>query len=211
MGTGDYLDIYFVRHSITDWNLEKRYIGHTDRRVIKSQLTRLEDLKNTLDTIRFDSVYTSDLCRCLETLAYLQIPLKYCADTRLREINFGDWEGKTYQQLKDKQAYRNWIDNWEDNPIPNGESARQFKARIDRFLHECIQQQIGSALGVNKRILIMTHGGVIRYLISSYVTSVSFWEVAIKHGQAIRLTLKKQEGEWICSSLSAVPFQEKER
>ncbi|MFD1037811.1 histidine phosphatase family protein [Virgibacillus byunsanensis] len=211
MGTCNCLDVFLVRHGITDWNLEKRYLGHTDREVIKSELTRLDNLKNVLATTSFDSVYTSDLRRCLETLAYIQIPAKASIDTRLREINFGDWEGKNYQQLKDKQAYRNWIDNWENNPIPNGETASQFKARIDSFFNLCLQQQIGNAIGVKKRILIMTHGGVIRYLVSTYVPSTSFWDVSVKHGQATRLTFKKQKGEWLCSSLSAEPFQEKER
>jgi alpha-ribazole phosphatase len=211
MGTCHYMDVFLVRHGITDWNKEKRYLGHTDRRVVKSELTHLEKLQKELMEISFDHVFTSDLRRCQETLAYLNIPAQVSVDARLREINFGDWEGKTYNELKDEQTYRDWIDNWEDYSIPNGESANTFKARINSFFQDLIQHTIETTPNGRMQFLIMTHGGVIRYFVSRFVSSTSFWDFSVSHGHGIQLTFVRRKGEWLCNSLSAVPFQEKEK
>ncbi len=210
MGTSRHLDLFLVRHGITDWNKEKRYLGHTNRKVLKDELPQLKELKKELMKISFDHVFTSDLRRCQETLAYLNIQSQVSVDTRLREINFGDWEGKTYNELKGEKPYQDWLNNWECHSIPNGESAHVFKARIDSFLYDLFQQT-NKNFSNNKQILIVTHGGVIRYLVSKYLTSRSIWDVSVTHGQGIRLTFVRQKGEWVCNSLLEVPFQAKER
>ncbi|MGN7297172.1 histidine phosphatase family protein [Ferdinandcohnia sp. SAFN-114] len=204
MGTCDYMVVYLVRHGITAWNKEKRYLGHTDIEIIRGEQSGLIKLKKELTHIHFDHIFTSDLRRCQESLKLLNIPAPETEDDRLRELDFGDWEGKTYDELKDQKAYQNWLNNWEKGIIPNGESTDTFSGRIDAFFNERFQQTRH-----NETILIMTHGGVIRYVVSKYVSSLSFWEVTIPNGHCIRLTFKKNEGGWTCSSLSAVPSQEK--
>ena len=211
MGTSHYVDLFLVRHCITDWNKEKRYLGHTDRGVLISELTQLNKLQKKLMEISFDQVFTSDLRRCRETLAYMNIPSQHSVDTRLREINFGDWEGKTYNELKDDRTYQDWLNNWEEHSIPNGESADTFKARIDSFIQDLLHQSIQSTQNGKETFLIMTHGGVIRYIVSSFVPTIDFWELTVTHGHGIHLTLVWQKGEWVCNSLSVVPFQEKEK
>jgi alpha-ribazole phosphatase len=211
MGTCGHMDLYLFRHGITNWNKEKRYLGHTDIGVITSELSQLSILQKVLSRVDFDYVCTSDLRRCQETLAFLSIPSQVIIDGRLREINFGNWEGKTYDDLKYQIAYQNWLENWEVYPIPNGESADTFKSRIESFFYELFQEAVATTPASNKKILIMTHGGVIRYLVSKYVPTLSFWEIAVPHGHGLRLTFIKNKEEWECSSLSAVPSQEKEK
>lgn len=210
MGTSHYMDLFLVRHGVTDWNKEKRYLGHTDRGVLTSELTQLNKLQKELAEISFDHVFTSDLLRCRETLAYLNIPSQVSVDTRLREINFGDWEGKTYIELKDDRMYRDWLNNWEKHSIPNGESANTFKSRIESFIQDLDHHSV-KLIPNRRKLLIVTHGGVIRYIVSKFVPSIAFWELSVTHGHGIHLTLVKQKGEWVCNSLSVVPFQEKEK
>jgi len=198
------MDVYLVRHGVTAWNKEKRYLGHTDKGIIRGEQSGLLKIKKELTNIYFDHIFTSDLRRCQESLELLDIPAQITVDARLRELDFGDWEGKTYDELKNQKTYQNWLDNWENGMIPNGESADTFSGRIDSFFHERFQQ-----IRNNETILIMTHGGVIRYVVSKYVSSLSFWELTIPNGHCLRLTFKKNEGGWTCSSLSAVPSQEK--
>ncbi|MFT4415024.1 histidine phosphatase family protein [Fredinandcohnia humi] len=213
MGTSRHMDLFLVRHAITDWNKQKRYVGHTDRKVVKSKLSQLANLQKALQKISFDYVYTSDLRRCQETIAYLHIPAHIIKDARLREMNFGDWEGKTYDELKDEKTYQDWLENWEANSIPNGESADAFKSRIDSFLIDLFTLKTEKAPDEKKQILVVTHGGVIRYIVSKYVASSAFWELSVIHGQGVQLSFNfiQQKGEWECSSLLAVPFQGKER
>lgn len=207
MGTCHNMDLFLVRHGITEWNDQKRYLGHTNQGVVKKELYKLDKLKRELQKKRFDYVYTSDLLRCIHTLDYLQIPVKPIVDQRLREMNFGDWEGKTYNELKDLKMYRNWLDNWENAPVPNGESATIFKSRVDSFLYELFHHR---KLKNPQKILLITHGGVIRYVVSKYAASTSFWNVSITQGQALQLKFEMKEGVWRCSSFSEVLSQEKE-
>lgn len=209
MGACHRVDILLVRHGITEWNQQRRYLGHTNQGVVKSELHQMDKLKSVLQEKRFDHVFTSDLNRCQETLAYFHLPSQVIIDHRLREMNFGDWEGKTYNELKYEVAYQNWLDHWEASPVPNGESAVSFKARVDSFIDELFQI-IDSNNYANQQYLLVTHGGVIRYLVSRFVSSMSFWKVSIKHGYGIQLTFERQKGEWTCSSFLEVPLREKE-
>src|SRR5690606_19923697 len=204
MGTCYHVDLFLVRHGITDWNQEKRYLGHTDRQLIKTELYQLIDLKKDLVKQEFDSIFTSDLRPCQETVDFLNISLEATVDSRLREIDFGDWEGKTYHQLKYEQRYRDWLDDWEEVPIPNGETPVSFKSRIDAFLDDLFQQVMKDPTGEKKHVLVITHGGVIRYIVSKYLALKTFWEDSVSYGQGVRLSMQ-YEGEWKCDSLMAVP------
>lgn len=211
MGAYDCVDLFLIRHGITDWNIEKKYLGHTDRGVIKHELTRSTALKEELQKMSFEAVFTSDLRRCQETLMFLSISGSPMIDARLREMDFGDWEGKTYDQLKDNEAYRSWLTNWELYSVPNGESGEDFKTRIDSFLNDLFQQIEKSSNKQSRRVLVMTHGGVIRYIFSKFQDTDSFWKIPIKHGTGIKLSLIREEGKWKCNSLSVVPLVENEK
>ncbi|MCE7791611.1 histidine phosphatase family protein [Salipaludibacillus sp. CUR1] len=210
MGTAPSLDIYLVRHGVTRWNKEKRYLGHTDEACMKDRLVDLADLKSDLAGMEFDQVWTSDLLRCRETIHYLMPGAHPVTDKRLRECDFGDWEGKTYEDLKNLKDYRRWIDDPQLQPIPGGESWEEFSERIDEWLNELLAGQEDVAAGRTTRVLTVTHGGVIRYLVSVFRGSNSFWHVNIRNGQALYLKLIYEGGKWTCNSLQAVPSAEKE-
>lgn len=210
MGTCDHVDLYFIRHGITEWNKEKRYLGHTDKGVCKGELIQLNKLKKQLNDIEFDCIYTSDLKRCQETVAYVMGNKSAFFDKRLREMNFGDWEGKTYEELSDCKQYQTWINDWENERPPNGESGFEFKARIHSFFDELFQQ-VSKKSKLKQTNLIVTHGGVIKYIVSHFVPNYSFWEITIKHGQGLHLTFVKEKGEWTCNSLLEVPIVAKEK
>src|SRR5690606_20590152 len=103
MGTCDYMDVYLVRHGVTAWNKEKRYLGHTDKGIIRGEQSGLLKIKKELTNIYFDHIFTSDLRRCQESLELLDIPAQITVDARLRELDFGDWEGKTYDELRSEE------------------------------------------------------------------------------------------------------------
>ncbi|WP_096436816.1 histidine phosphatase family protein [Alteribacter populi] len=211
MGACDHMDLLLVRHGVTAWNQEKRYLGHTDLSILESEIVHLAVLKKEFVNETFDHIYTSDLVRCQETLAYLDLSSSVTVDRRLREMNFGDWEGKTYDDLKENRDYRDWIDNWQNHSTPNGESGKAFKTRIDSFTQDLFLGLKANHRLMSEKILIMTHGGVIRYLISRLSRDHHFWDVSIKHSHAVRLSLSWQEGEWVCNSLLEVPSQAREK
>ncbi|WP_084787492.1 histidine phosphatase family protein [Anaerobacillus alkalidiazotrophicus] len=209
MGTCDRLDLLLIRHGVTDWNKQKRYLGHTDIGLLQSELETLDGLKKQIYGQPFSYVFSSDLRRCQETLDYLNVKMSVIVDERLREINFGDWEGKTYDELKCDANYQEWLNDWEQSSPPNGEAWSEFTSRIDLFLDELIKR-VQKEQKNKFPIVMVTHGGVIRYLLLKFYASRTLWDFPVEHGKALKLSLIWQRGEWICNSLSVVPTQESE-
>lgn len=191
------LELVLVRHGYTQWNQERRYLGWTDVPLAPGEAERLEKLRTQPPlTGEFCRVYCSDLRRCRETLAALapHLMLQAVYDARLREMDFGAWEGCTYEQLKDNPHYRSWIDNPEAATPPEGEAWAQFAARVDHFCAELQQETQAPAV---TRILLVTHGGVIRQLLARIIEGVTFYTAAAPApGEVTVLRLRRDGGCW---------------
>jgi alpha-ribazole phosphatase len=208
MGTPHSMDVYLVRHGVTRWNVEKRYLGHSDEPLIYQECNKLNPLKNELENIPFNFCFSSDLKRCTETFHYLLPHERVCLDSRLRELHFGDWEGLTYEILKTDLNYQEWLKDWEKKAPPNGESLLQLNNRINAFLAELFT--LNEFTDKHNKVLIVTHGGVIRSIMQSFRLTKMFWDLHVQHAKAFRLSLQHQRGRWVCNSWSVVPIQEKE-
>jgi alpha-ribazole phosphatase len=226
MGTRYSVDLYLVRHGLTLWNAQKKYLGHTDIGLLESEKSQLDDLSAELSKRSFDCIFSSDLKRCKETAAYIRPGVPIHSESRLREMNFGEWEGKTYNELKHDIRYTKWVDNWEELAPPKGETGLQFKARINDFL-TILEEEIKEKAPLEKellenndkkckkggstpQVLIVTHGGVIRHILSRFIPDRSFWQWNVTHGRGYILSLVWEEG-WQCNSWSEVPTRGKER
>lgn len=209
------MELVAVRHGITAWNLERRYQGQQDIPLLFPDAEAgLLALRESLADERFDAIYSSDLQRCQQTLAWSQAATPGTAvslEPRLRELDFGDYEGKVYDELKALPHYRAWIDSVGELQIPGGESSGQLRARLDAWLDDLV---INAHAGNHQKILAVTHGGVIRELRRRFET-IGFWDGIVHQAQGRRWQLIYQhnaqgKGEWQCSSSSAVPVQESE-
>jgi len=112
----------------------------------------------------WQALVSSPLRRCAafaeELAARLELPLHIEAD--LRELHFGAWEGRSAADLMHDQADelgRFWADPYAFTP-PQGEPLQQFEARIDAALQR-LRQTHG-----RRRVLVVSHGGVIRLLLA---------------------------------------------
>lgn len=106
----------------------KKYLGHTDIGLLPNAKEELAPLHEQLSGISWNEVYCSDLLRCRQTLEQI-LPdaigqVKF--DSRLRENDFGQWEGLTYDQLKDNPVYRSWIDAPQEVTRPVGNRGRSL-------------------------------------------------------------------------------------
>jgi alpha-ribazole phosphatase len=212
LATGLNVELVAVRHGITAWNLERRYQGQRDIPLLFPDAEAgLLALRDALAEECFDAVYSSDLNRCQQTLEWSQavkpgVPLYL--EPRLRELDFGDYEGKVYDELKDLPHYRAWIDSVGELQIPGGESSGQLRDRLNAWL-----EQVAAHAREHhyQKVLVVTHGGVIRELRRRFET-IGFWEGIVHQAQGRRWQLIYQEreggkGEWQCSCSSAVPAQ----
>lgn len=200
------LALTFVRHGMTKENEEKRYIGFSDVPLLDQEVARLRNVSAACSP---DFVVTSDLWRCRQTCRLLfaeTIPVY--ERSAWREINFGDWEGKTYAELKEVEEYRKWLDSPFTVAPPNGEHYREFQARIENALTETIalaKRRLAS------HVVIVTHGGPIRYVLERYAPMEKpFWEWTVPFGGGFTLVSERWEERARCISLSEVRFKESE-
>lgn len=189
--------IVLIRHGTTQWNVEKKYLGHTDMGLLPDAQEELALLSEQCGNLTWDAVYCSDLLRCRQTLAHIAPQLIEQAkfDSRLRENDFGQWEGLSYAQLKDNLLYRSWIDDPQKITPPEGEAWKNFAERVDSFLHEQIWSE--HPRKNSHKTVIVTHGGVIRYLMSRLIIGVGFWDTHVIPGQAIQVQLEKRGEQWL--------------
>lgn len=162
--TGDAMTkLILVRHGLTRWNHDFRYQGHTDVPLAEEGRQQAEKVARRLSKELVDAVYASDLGRAAQTAqtiaAYHEQPVFLLP--ALREVNFGLWEGKTYQEVK--QEHADVITDWFERPaemmIPQGESFQQVKERAYAAVLEVVEKH------KEKTVVVVSHGGTIRTIL----------------------------------------------
>lgn len=151
--------LYLIRHGKTLANEQHLYCGSTD---LPLSETGKQELRKLHYTIPVPCIYlTSGMQRTDQTLKLLFGNVQYQIDTRFREIDFGVFELKSYDDLKENPAYQEWIsgDNEQKCP-PKGESAIQMKHRV----LEGYKNLIDLLEHGDNHIVLVTHGGVIASL-----------------------------------------------
>jgi alpha-ribazole phosphatase len=145
----------------------------------------LSVVKQNLGPIAFDAVYSSPLkrCRLLSEFLFNHLPqqrINY--DDRLREMNFGDWSMKTWDEIGVTKAGKQWFADYETMPVPGGESFIDLYNRVSSFLHEIKKNGYDT-------VAIIAHAGVIKAFLC-VLENKSFVEVLgsykIDYGEIIR-------------------------
>lgn len=156
--------IYLVRHGQTDWNKQGLYQGHTNVPLNKLGLKQAKAVAEVLKPIHFDSIIASDLDRARITAEYIYEGrnVAFKTDKRLQEINFGEWEGLTYNQINER--WPNGIFTMYRSPeklsLPQGETFEQVQTRAWSALNDEMTE-----IGKEKSILVVAHGGTNRTII----------------------------------------------
>ena len=150
---------YLIRHAPVD-NPERRIYGASDKSANTSDTTAFQKLAQRLP--RKGIAITSHLRRTQQTLdalvsSGLEIS-EQIIENRLGEQDFGDWTGKTYEEIRflfgdDYDKF--WITPAKEKP-PNGENFTEVIDRVKECILECTQKFKG------RDVICISHGGVIR-------------------------------------------------
>lgn len=195
--------VTLFRHGITEKNLEKKYLGWSDPGITDKAQARLATLQPGMT--EYGLCVLSDLTRCKQSAEILCPNTPRITTEAFREMYFGEWELKTYAELCNQAVYREWLDDPFTKRPPNGESFSDMGKRVTagwEMLRKLAAEQN------NQRILLVTHGGVIRMLLTMFANEErSFWQWKIPHGTGIKLSWNYQdwkEGRR-CTLLQVVP------
>lgn len=199
--------IHFIRHGAIDETLSGKYIGTTD--VPLSEKGRL-DLKKLDYEYRYPGtqvVFTSPLKRCTETCKILYPELNPLSITALSECNFGEWEGKTTEELKNDPDFEKWLAG--DNSVkpPRGESNADFTRRICRMFESIVEGLIKT--GTTESVIV-THGGVIMTLLAVYGLPQAKpfeWTMDNGFGYSLRVTPMLWQRDKVCEVFRTIPME----
>ncbi len=194
--------VFLVRHGLIDTGTDKRYIGgDTD---LPLTLAGIEQAKKVRDyfeeSLLFkddltDVCYTSPLVRCRQTAEIIleNTPLTSIVDEELIEINLGQWEYKTFDEIK-KADPKGFIDRGKDLwgfVPPGGESFQALSRRVMRAFSRMIE-------GKAKHILAVAHAGVNRVIIQQLTGMApdTLFDIEQPYGGVCELTKAGNKENW---------------
>jgi alpha-ribazole phosphatase len=170
------MEFILVRHGKTEYNERRQYCGALDPDLSDLGRQELErsDAKPFLREHVPDMVFCSPMKRTLQTAAILldgkEVPL--VAVPELREIDFGDFEGRSYEDMKDDPAYTAWLDTNCEGPIPGGDFPDMFRDDVavcfESLLETCRTEGV-------KRALVVSHGGVLGTILERFAEPEKHW------------------------------------
>jgi alpha-ribazole phosphatase len=144
------MEIFVIRH--TQVAVKDTCYGQTNVPLAETFTAEVAQYKNDLPN-DFDAVFCSPLERCKDlsnALGYDNIIF----ENALMEMNFGDWEGKKWNDIEQAKLDV-WMNDFEHEKTPNGENLLQLFERVKMFLNNLRQQNFD-------KVLLVTHAGVIR-------------------------------------------------
>lgn len=161
--------ICLIRHGITEGNKNKLYYGHADIDLAEEGIRELTELAASGLYPDGDDAdfYTTDLKRTHQTLKLIYGEKEFEQIPELKEINFGDFEMKSYGELKEKEDYQSWLKDPKGTLAPpNGESVQSFYNRIDKGFEDLKNRHALKVLSMRHSMkealsIVVCHGGTI--------------------------------------------------
>lgn len=144
------MNITLVRHTSVDVPPGVCY-GQSDVGLNPTFIIEAEAVRSRIAGKRFDAVFTSPLSRCVRLAEYCGYA-DAVRDSRLMELNFGEWEMKRWSEITDPRLEL-WYADWFHVKTTGGESSQQQQARLSQFYSELKQMPFND-------VLIFTHGGI---------------------------------------------------
>ena len=173
------MKLYLVRHGETELNVKKVYYGSTDCALTKKGREQAASLKKVFEKMPLDVVLESPLLRAKDTATLLlgENAAPRMTDDRLKELNFGAWEGKSWQELQGDETYEKWCVEWQTTCPPDGESFLDLAARVRSFYEELLARK-------EENVLIVAHHAVLQQLMACLLEAdpASCWHYAFSQG-----------------------------
>ena len=196
--------LILVRHALTVDNQKSRLSGHIDSSISEEGKEQIDKITNYLKDFDIDKIYTTTSSRTKDTVKKLSElkSIEIIEKESLKEISFGDFEGLTFNEIKDKypKEFQGMIQKGYEYKYPNGESL------IDSYNRVCIELDNIISNNDNRTILICSHGGTIRNIIT-YLISNSYkyhWNFKIDNGSVTILEI--QDGFTVITAMNNTSF-----
>ena len=179
------MKLYCLRHTRLDI-LPGICYGQSDIGLAGSFSEEKKDILKRLSGIEFGQIYSSPLKRC-KTLAEDLFPnADLIFDGRLKELNFGDWEMKEWDEISKTTEAQTWFNDFVNIRCPNGESFADQIERTKNFLSNLENKKDAS-------VLLVTHGGIIRAVncVLNGIAPLDAFKSKVDYGELVLFDLRK--------------------
>jgi alpha-ribazole phosphatase len=198
--------IHFICHGNIDETLKGKYIGTTNVPLSDKGKMELRKLDYSAKYPGGKALFTGPLKRCKETCEIIYPDIKPIVIDQLTECNFGEWEGKTAQELKDNEDFKKWIGGDNEVKPPRGESSAEFTRRICRMFEDIVK---GLMTTGTTESIIVTHGGIIMTLLAVYGLPQAKpfdWVMDGGYGYSVRITPLLWQRDKVCEVYQKIPI-----
>lgn len=181
------MKLVLIRHGKTEANEKHAYLGSTDQPVTAASFEEISEKRK--QGIYPDPegyhVYTSGMRRTEDTLTAVYGNLAHDVLTEFREIDFGEFECRTYEELKDLPSYQAWLSDFENMPCTGGESYAAMKERVFAGLKKLLSR--------NEDAILFTHGGPCAAIMAELFPEEgkNFYEWNPRHGEGYFITFSE--------------------
>ena len=151
------LSVYLIRHGETEWARSGRHTGLTDIPLTDAGREQAGFLLPIFDDVKFTRILSSPLQRALETAKLAGLGSRVELDKELLEWAYGDYEGLTTRQIRDR------VPDWTvwTHPCPNGETIDQISLRAHRV--------VAKLRSIEGNVAIFSHGHFLRVLVCRWI------------------------------------------
>lgn len=202
--------LVIVRHGESLFNLTRQYTGQTDVPLTEKGLAQAKiTARYILENYKIDEVYSSDLCRAIDTAKPVADPLGLTikTDSRLREINAGIWQGMYFKDVREKykDEYALYQSDRTTQRTPGGEGLFDVQKRTLEAVDAIAKTNDG------KTVMIATHNGPLMTICTKFqgqnlneaksLSNNSITEIDYENGEykIIRLGFDEHLGELVSS------------
>jgi broad specificity phosphatase PhoE len=158
--------VLMMRHGETEWNREGRVMGRHPVALSTEGRAQVEAAAECARALKLDLIVTSPLVRARQSAAIVAERLggiELIEDERLSEVEYGRWEGMTFQNLLNDEHYLRYKDHPITMATPGGETIAQAQARGLAAVHDAMHANHG------RRVLFVSHGDIIRSVLCHFM------------------------------------------
>ena len=185
--------IYLVRHAEAEGNLYRRIHGWYDSLITDNGFRQIQALEARFRDIPVDAVWSSDLYRTMTTARAVYAPkgLELRTDPGLRELNLGEWEDRTFGEVRHSDPQKMDLFNRTDPrwKVENGETFFQLGDRLDWTVRRLAGRHPG------RTIALFSHGMAIRQFLGRVKNIPAEEWHAMPHGDNTAVSCLTFDGE----------------
>ncbi len=199
--------LYLIRHGMTNGNLEGRFIGRTDLPLCPEGIRELKKMQADYEYPDVQKVYSSPMARCVETAELLYPNRLLQRVDRLREYDFGVFEGQLAKDLAGTEMFVRWNESGMSAAPEGAESITDFAERVAVGFQEILDDMMKNRITTAAAVL---HGGVILNLLSVFAypkRDPMMWMTPCGTGFTALVNAQLWQRDGVFEVYSPVPFE----